>query len=459
MRDMISDENAISEVFGFILLLSIAITAIGIILLMSWPALMQSQDQAQQQNMEQAFTLLDSHTSKAQYSNYLSQTTDMKLNGGRVYVSSSDSWIRIMINETEVYSGTLGTIHYDLNGLNIGYQDGGIWKSDGKGGSVMISAPDFNYKHETLTLPLMQITGDSSVSGTGEVSITTRSNLTPKIVFPNGTINYMGAVNLTNPIKANQIYVFITSDYYLAWADYINSRTSCAVRPGDIYPANKTIKITFNTKPSTGIHPFTPPIWFRGINLNNQTPIEEFYFNLTEVYSDSQIDLKSPQSNAPGPYPALHISFQKSTGAGPSGIRIVVNYYLNSSVTETFEATKLHYIYPNDTCNIDLLNSSIETEYTSNSKSVTWGTNNESFDTGDFDKTVAGLKVGPSMDKVIQHYMINMTQNYINGFALWMGNNGGQHWPGVSSSYTLDYDAENVVTYMHITNNDIAVSI
>lgn len=455
---MLSDENAISEVLGFILLLSTAITAIGIILMMSMPMLAQSQDQAQQQNMEQAFTLLDSHTSKAQYSNYLSQTTDMKLNGGRVYVNSSDSRIRIMLNNTEVYNGALGTIHYDLNGLNIGYQDGGIWKSDSKGGSVMISAPDFNYKHETLTLPLMQITGNSSVSGTGEAHITTRSNLTPNIVFPNGTINYttdnVNFVNLTNPIKADQIYVYITSDYYMGWANFINTRTSCAVKSGDIDHATKTIKVTFNTKPSTGTHPFTPPIWFRGINVNNQTPIGEFYFNLTEVDSNSQIDLKSPQSNSPDPYPALHISFQKATGGGLHDIRIVVNYYLNSTVTETFEADNLPYIN-NKMCNIDLLNSSIQTEYTSNSKSVTWGTNNESFDTGDYSKH----DTGPSMDKVIQHYMINMTQNYANGFALWMGNDGGQHWPGTSSSYTLDYDAENVVTYMHITNNDIAVSI
>lgn len=454
MRDMISDNDAISETLGFILLLSTAITAIGIVLMMSIPVLMQSQDQAQQQNMEQAFTLLDSHTSKAQYSNYLSQTTDMKLNGGRIYVNSSDSRIRIILNGTTIYDNTLGTIHYDLNGLNIGYQDGGIWKSDGKGGSVMISAPDFNYKHETLTLPLMQITGDSSVSGTGDARITTRSNLTPAIIFPKGTNNLD-----SNPIKADQIYVFITSDYYIGWANYINSRTSCAVRPGDIYPANKTIKITFNTKPSTGTHPFTPPIWFRGINTSNENPIDEFYFNLTNVESNSQIDLRSPQSNAPGPYPALHINFQKATGGGTSGIRIVVNYYLNSSVTETFEATKLHYIYPNDTCNIDLLNSSIETEYTSNTKSVTWGTNNGSFDTGDYDKNDAVLKVGPSMDKILQHYISLMAQSHTNGFALWKGNDGGQHWSGASSSYTLDYDAENVVTYMHITNNDIAVSI
>ncbi len=454
MRGIFSDKNALSEVVGFILLLSVVATAIGITLVMSMPELMRSQDEAQHQNMEQAFTVLDSHTSKAQYSNYLSQTTEMKLKGGTAYVDEADGSIVVMLNSTPVYSGNLGTIHYTINGHDIGYQCGGIWESYEDGGSVMLSAPDFNYKHETLTLPLMQIRGNGSVSGNGKAFITTRSDPSPSVVFPLGT-----ASTTSNPIMADMAYVYVTSDYYRGWANYINSRTDCAVRPGDIYDANKTIKITFNTKPSCGTHPFTPPIWFRGMNTSNPHPIPAFHFNLSNVQSNSQIDLRAPQSNSPGPYPAIHVGFQKASGGGTSGIRIVVDYYLNSTVTETFEASKLYYINPNDTCDIDLMNASITTEYTSNTRSVTWGANNVSFDTGDYDKTVAALKVGPSLDKVIEHYMVLMAKSNPNGFALWKGNDGGQHWPGASSTYTLDYDAVNVLTFLHVTNNNITVSL
>ncbi len=452
MRSIFSDEEAVSEIVGFVILLTLTITVIGILLMMSIPALTESQDRVQQQNIEQAFTLLDSHTSKAQYSNYLSQSTEMKLNGGRVYVDQSDSWIRIILNNTQVYNGTLGTIHYELNGQNVGYQAGGIWVADGKGGSTMISAPDFNYKHETLTLPLMQIIGNSSAAGNGKTYITARSGLEPEIVFPLGTSTLS-----SNPISADQVYAYITTDYYVAWANYINTRTECAVRPGDINRSNKTIKVTFNTKPSCGTHPFTPPIWFRGLNTSNPNPVNEFYFNLTDVHSNSNLDLRGPQSNSPPSYPALHVNFQKASGGGTSGMRIVVDYYVNSTLTEQFTASGLFYIYPNDTANINLLNSSIPTEYTppGGRRSVTWGTSNTTDDAGDLNNHDASL----TMDQVIQHYMSLMANRYSTGFALWKGNDGGQAWPGASSSYTLDYDAVNVLTYMHITNNKIEVSV
>ncbi len=454
MRSIISDKNALSDVVGFILLLSVVATAIGFTLVMSMPELLRSQDEAQYQNIEQAFTVLDSHTSKAQYSNYLSQTTEMKLAGGTVYVNETDSSIVVMLSNTPVYSGYLGTIHYIINGHDIGYQCGGIWESYESGGSVMLSAPDFNYKHETLTLPIMQIRGNGSASGTGKLYITTRSDPSPSVVFPLGT-----NILTSNPIFADMACVYITSDYYKGWADYINSRTDCAVRPGDVYDDNKTIKITFNTKPSCGTHPFTPPIWFRGINTSNPEPIWDLNFSLKAVTSSSQIDLRGPQSNSPGPYPSIHINFQKATGGGTSGIRIEVDYYLNSTVVESFEASKLYYIYPNDTCNINLLNSSIPTEYKINTRSVTWGANDTLFDAGDYDKTVPELKAGPSLDKVIEHYLLLMAENHPNGFALWKGNDGGQHWSGASSTYTLDYDAVDLLTFLHITNNNITVSI
>jgi hypothetical protein len=454
---MLLDKNAVSEVVGYIILLGTVITAIGIIYMLAVPQISNSQSQAQFQNAEQAFTILDTHASKAQYSNYLSQVSEMSLNGGTLKVNGSAGHIYIIRKdpisgtETTIYGnnpgeGSLGAIVYTINGREVGYQDGGIWEKYPDGGSVMVSAPDFNYNGEThsdtLTLPLMQIVGNSTLSGTGKAFITTKSDNKPIIIYPSREKG-------ENPIDVGQVIIKIQTDYYKAWENYINERTDCSAVS---YSNNRTVVITFNTKQKGGTYPFTPPIKIVGLNTSNPNPFNKFYLNLTTQGSIENINfgLIATGSNAD-----LEIHFQKAGGHGTDGLRWIISYQYDG-VNEVFYSEPYVVNHADDFCNMTLTDTGKMTYYgsittfNSDSASSTWGTTYHDGDTG------------PSVNDVIQHYLVLAAQNTPGGtgtFSLDYSPDHSSKKPISPSTYTLDYDAKNVLRYMHVTNNPMNVTM
>jgi type II secretory pathway pseudopilin PulG len=458
--NLLFDKNAVSELVGYLILVSVAVTVIGITYAMTMPQITDSQNQATFQSVEQAFTVLDTHMSKSQYSNDLSQLTEMKLNGGKLAVDDNEGTITINFKNyahNPVYTGKLGTIIYTLNGREVGYEGGGIWERYSDSGSAMISAPDFNYNGETLTLPLMQIKdGDtnskSSESTTGSVYITSKSEPTPEPIYPND--KYLGeTTRQINPVKADEVTVIIKSRYYQAWANYINSNTD---GHATINPATQEVTVTFYTRLPGEKRPFRQhePIEIRGLNYNNHDPLSAFYLDLNGAKSKMQVDLKAPADNSPipGTNPALRISFKKEGGLGLMGTTVTVEYTENGKV-ETFEADVQALINPDETAHIDLLNTGATTEYTSNSDSWTWVSDGKTYTKHDDPTTY------PDLETVLQHYIRLMGEKYHGSYSLYKSDDGGQHWPADSSTYTLDYDADNVLTYMHITNNPITVTL
>lgn len=454
--NLLSDKNAVSELVGYLILVSVAVTAIGIIYAMSMPQLTDSQNQAAFQSVEQAFTVLDTHMSKSQYSNDLSQMTEMKLNGGKLAVNDAEGTITINFknyNHNPVYTGKLGTIIYTLNGREVGYEGGGIWEGYSDGGSAMISAPDFNYNGETLTLPLMQIvdSGANSMSGTGTAYITSKSQPKPESIYPND--KYVAeTTRQINPVRADEVTVIIKSRYYQAWANYINSNTDGTAT---VNPATKEVTITFYTRLPGEKRPFREgePIVIRGLNYNNHDPLSAFYLNLNGAKSKLQVDIRAPAFNSPipGASPALQISVKKEHGDGLMGVSVVVEYTENNKV-EKFETTKWALIDPaTETATIDLLDHVELTQYKSPDDSWTWVSDNGN--------TYKNTNTGPDLYTVIQHYIRLMGEKYHGSYSLYKSTSGGQHWPADSSTYTLDYDAVNVLTYMHITNNPITVTL
>lgn len=454
---MLLDKNAVSEIVGYIILLATVITAVGIVYILAMPQIANSQSQAQFQNAEQAFAVLDTHAKKAQYSNYLSQVSEISLNGGTLKVNGSAGHIWIIRKDpftgtqTTIYGdnpgeGGLGAIEYTINGREVGYQSGGIWEKYPDGGSVMVSAPDFNYNGEThsdtLTLPLLQIVGNRTLSGTGTAFITTKSDNKPIIIYPTKEIG-------ANPIDVGQIIIKIQTDYYKAWENYINERTDCSAVS---YANNKTVYITFNTKQKGGTYPFTPPIKIVGLNTSNPNPINKFYLNLTSKGSVENINfgLIATGSNA-----NLEIHFQKAGGGATAGLRWIVSYH-NGSVNEVFYSEPYVVDHATNFCNVTMTDTSKMTyygsitTYISDPTSSTWGTTYHNGDTG------------PSVNDVIQHYLVLVAQNTPGGtgtFELDYSPSHSPQKPIAPSTYTLDYDAKNVLRYMHITNNPINVTM
>ena len=247
MKILLNDKADV-EGFGTLILISITIIGIGLITLAGLPSVLKMQEMANVRNAEQAFTVLDSHTSRVSLGESMVQKTDINLGGGAVSVvpnSSQKSYVLIeMKNGSSVEKSIvldMGKIMYRLGDRELGYEGGGIW-SKYPSGSVMVSPPEVHYNGMTLTLPVVNVSGKSAYGGKGKVSISAQRNKDIKIIYP--------TKDLTNPISANisRVVITIYSEYYDAWADFFKGITFAKV-----YPNASEKKVTINLE--------TPPVF------------------------------------------------------------------------------------------------------------------------------------------------------------------------------------------------------
>jgi hypothetical protein len=225
-------DHAVSEVVGNILLLGIIIIAIGLLVLAGTQVIDNARSSATLNGVEQAFTMADSRLSKARFSSSIDQEAPFKVSSGLVTVNGSwdDSHIIVIDYDNVenksylIYNKSLGTIKCDTGKGIVAYQDGGVWLMDTKGGSVMLSPPDFDYNGVTLTLPVMRINGNVSMATAGGINTIINVNSTDLLSI------YPGAAG-TNPLPQNHTTNITTKpDYYRAWADYFLERTDAMLR-------------------------------------------------------------------------------------------------------------------------------------------------------------------------------------------------------------------------------------
>ncbi|WP_135604961.1 hypothetical protein [Methanococcoides sp. NM1] len=284
--------KAVSSVVGLLLMYSLAIIAVGIILVYNVPVLNDMQDSAKAQKVEQAFTVLDSRISKVALGESPRQTTSVSLMGGEINVNGPGEAergtmtiqiINTTTNMTEEFNCSLGTVEYVKDDRKIAYEGGGVWSDYGsKGGTVMVSPPELHYNGVTLTLPIMTVNGNSSATGTGNTAINVISDNKPHILYPNTSLS----VNRTNPTDhLDKVIVYIKSDYYKAWANYANSMTYTSATQDD---ENKTAIISFTTQPPMGTQSLASKLKVGQVcqdSINYPKPVSEFYFDFEAVAS------------------------------------------------------------------------------------------------------------------------------------------------------------------------------
>lgn len=228
--------RAQSETLGFILLLSIVILGAGTVLVFGAVAVSDSQQSLSGDRAEKVMTQMDSEISMVALGRTNSQEMEFRRSNREQFSVNGSAG---SINITTVGSGSntvimpdtnLGAVVFERSGTDIAYQGGGVWRSDGSEGSTMISPPEFNYRDQTLTLPLVTISGDTSLSGNAVV----RKDGPSKSYFPNATNG------LSNPLEDKIVQVTIESKYHLGWKTYFEERTE-----GDVQytPSENRVKV------------------------------------------------------------------------------------------------------------------------------------------------------------------------------------------------------------------------
>jgi hypothetical protein len=149
------------------------------------------------------------------------QVSLSQVQGARYRVDGGAGRMEITITNTSADPATtttlldvpLGAVVYENEDRQVAYQGGGVWKRS-RNGTVMISPPEFYYRDATLTLPLITVAGDTTLSG--------RASLTPDEttqIYPDAS------ADRTNPLETGVVNVTVTSDYYRAWGRYFEERT------------------------------------------------------------------------------------------------------------------------------------------------------------------------------------------------------------------------------------------
>ncbi|HEY9204591.1 MAG TPA: hypothetical protein VIO58_01620 [Candidatus Methanoperedens sp.] len=247
----LKSEKAEVEVIGHIIILGLTITGIAMITLVGVPSIYNMQEMAKVRNIEQAYTVFDSRASKVALGSTPLQVVNIDAGGGSISVvsnpepgdpSSDEGYITFALkNGTGTVvniSIPMGKIVYRIGDREVAYEGGGVFSKYPEG-SVMLSPPEFNYNGITLTFPVVNISGNSSISGKGTASLKFEK-IGEAMIYPNATYQ--------NPISENVTDVVITikSEYYDAWADYFQSVSLVKV---DTIPDEKKVTVTLVTPP------------------------------------------------------------------------------------------------------------------------------------------------------------------------------------------------------------------
>lgn len=186
-------------------------------------------------------------------------------------------------NDTVLYNATLGALVYDNGQTHVAYQGGGIWRST-DAGSRMVSPPEFHYQSTTLTLPVIRVAGDSN-GGTGRTA-TVRSTVRAHRIYPNQTNTYPETNDsYVNPVRDGNVTVTIQSAYYDAWADFFRTRTDGEVT---VDATNRTVSVKLTSQGTVG--DFDMPADGNSVELvglGDGHPIDEFTIRLRPDDEDS----------------------------------------------------------------------------------------------------------------------------------------------------------------------------
>ncbi|MGB8215801.1 MAG: hypothetical protein WCE94_00705 [Candidatus Methanoperedens sp.] len=456
---LLSSETAASEVIGHILILFITILGISMIALYGVPAIYSLEDTANSKNSEQAFTVLDSRASRATLGESPLQVTNINLGGGTLTVEPNTSFMVVNSSNFNV-NISMGRVKYTLGDRIVAYEGGGVWAQYPGGGTVMLTPPEIHFDGVTLTLPVINIYGNSSVGGKGTAVVSFKKNAT-LVQYPNTSIQQT-RTNPVNYTNTGKVFVNITSDYYLAWADYAESLGYTKVTTN---PTKHTTYIELRVVPSTlgEITYLANTITFRGLNVSDPTPLDNFSFRIGLPGNSPwnlNWDIRAKTGNK------TLIFYLKGTGLKNGD---PVDYsigYQDGSMTETWNKDNA-FLVQGGFVDVDLLNKSVNLNY----DSETVGSNNAcppvtkvvgitnpdfSWDDLVINTSASNPNRIQSSYNITQHYFWKMAQTGDISF----GNCGSQQPSPGTSTMLVDYIPTGALTYLHITENraDVAIS-
>lgn len=216
-------DRAQTATVGIVLVFGVMLMGASIVVVFGIGAIDDSQQTLSVERAEKALTQLDSRAALVALGASDTQTVDFaRAAGDQFRVENGTGWMNVTIRNTttpgspdHLVNQSLGSVVYENEDDVIAYQGGGVWRSTADGGSLMVSPPEFHFRNGTLTLPVVNLTGDVSL-GSG-ASITHSETIRR---FPDRS-----AADRHNPLDQHRVELVVQSDHYQAWGNYFEERT------------------------------------------------------------------------------------------------------------------------------------------------------------------------------------------------------------------------------------------
>jgi flagellin-like protein len=223
------DDRSVSEVVAVVLLIGIVVVGVAAVLLVGSAQFVESQETVEVGQAEQSFVQFAAEATRVATGGTTSQRIDLglKANGGTLDVENDTGHITVTNidvangSKTEVMNTSLGTMVYRSGDTTVGYQGGGVWRSDGTG-SVMVSPPEVRYRQQTLTMSIIETRSSGSVYSEVQVRGVRADSRYPD-----------PGTNLTNKISDKIVQIEIESEYYRAWGSFFAQETRAIVQYDD----------------------------------------------------------------------------------------------------------------------------------------------------------------------------------------------------------------------------------
>jgi len=224
-------DRGVSSTVGVVLIIGVTIAGASVVTVIGGAALSDVQETAETDHAELAMTHFDASAATVALGN--SEASRARLgstDAGRVTVEPDAGRVKLLVvndtSTTEIVNESLGAVVYETGPTRTAYQGGGVWQRRANG-SRMISPPEYHYRDQTLTFPVVRVTGDGTTAA-GE-SLTIRKNGSEPL-FP--------TASQQNPLSEGHVVVEVTSEYHHGWTQFFETRMDGRVRHD---PANRTV--------------------------------------------------------------------------------------------------------------------------------------------------------------------------------------------------------------------------
>lgn len=161
-------------------------------------------------------------------------STLVKQNAGSMEVTVSRSG-----GDTVVYDGPLGAVEYENKQTHVAYQGGGVWRK-GENGASVVDPAGFaleDYSTETLSLPIMVVRGDGTISSGATVQMAADPSFSKYKLDSGETVT-----------------VQVESTYYTAWARYLTDRLDVPEDDVSINDDSNTVSATIGGSDASYLH-------------------------------------------------------------------------------------------------------------------------------------------------------------------------------------------------------------